>query len=176
MGHECKEDSEPKQTQQEIRNKNDGKPIGERQVWIPKDIATLMKGVMDVEELRTKLTHNGLNEEDDYSGTQHQGSSVCPHSKQEDVDLAISELHNPAADSESGQAKEVILTVEDDEGEWTPVAPGKVARRGQNRILDYSTPRNTQTIPHDEEGQQKSSQTAAHSKKRDGNPLIPSDQ
>ena len=108
VGHDCKEHYEPRHQHGEQPRKDDKEANGEKIMWVPKTIANLVRGATTVEELRNKLT------------------IVTP---QEEVNLE-KESH-PPENTQNQNKNNNNNQEEDKEVGWTPVAPGKVARRHQ---------------------------------------------
>lgn len=106
LGHECKETSGSNDTQNESMGKEILKQKREEKVWIPATIAKLMQGIQSVEELRTKINQEDSSDKND-----------------RDNELRQEQQHHQ-------EDKEQAYV--DSQG-WTPVPPGKVARRGQIR-------------------------------------------
>lgn len=55
MGHECKENSDANHHHQGSKKREDGKINGEKKIWIPKTLASIIQGFTNIDELRTKM-------------------------------------------------------------------------------------------------------------------------
>lgn len=119
IGHECKD---PNDLEQRHTGNEGDKTKGSRKMWIPTSIAKIMDNVMSMEDLRTKLG----------ASTGQEGKEMESISKTSNEQLS----YNNSNPSSQGDLEE--------EG-WTPVAPGKAARRGQKNT-------NTSIIPDGKKG------------------------
>lgn len=146
--------------------KEEGKLSKERKMWIPRDIAKLMQGVKSLDELKTKLSNDHSQEDDntmepnsDLSDETHQMPTAIQDEVQ-DIRTGVSEDH---------EAKDTQNDCGDREEPWIKVTLGKSARRNQPRT-------NSSNIIHIPNTTQSNEATlnASIELERDGNPTIPS--
>ena len=112
MGHECKDSTDSLHNHKGANDKEEKKTKGEKKTWIPSAIAKVMKDVMNVANLRTKLAEAAPLEE-------------------EKIEVECGPPRNPQSQITTHMSSQEEV---EEEG-WTPVAPGKVARRHQNKSV-----------------------------------------
>ncbi|CAO2841366.1 unnamed protein product [Amaranthus hypochondriacus] len=122
-------------------------------MWIPVALAKLVQGVSTIEELRTKV----ISREHTVETT-----SVLP-GQPNDLDPTL----NVQASLTTREPSECNT---DDGDMWTPVAPGKAARRSSKNVNNSSNNKGYTVYA---TGFGNESDTV-HDHDRDGNPLIPS--
>ena len=153
-GHDCKKKYELRHQHGEQPGKDDKEANGEKKIWVPRTIANLLKGAMNVDELRNKLTIVTPQEEVSLEKECHPPENI--------------QIQNKNSNNNKEEGKE--------EG-WTPVAPGKVARRHQ--------PKATRSNPHSANIEAKKGSIGEHEEsdapgftyqERGGNPQISSPQ
>ncbi|CAO2822575.1 unnamed protein product [Amaranthus hypochondriacus] len=144
-------------------------------MWIPATLAKLMQGVSNVEELRSKIT------KEDTHDSSRAGSACGKEMGTHEMDNHENNRELTYCDTGMSQGQQHPLLdkgQEDDESQgWTPVAPGKAARRGQNRPPHHTPPITTE-VEHSsrEEGAVEEQTAGCGHQNGDGNPLIPSKQ
>ncbi|CAO2841428.1 unnamed protein product [Amaranthus hypochondriacus] len=177
IGHVCKENEGKLEPQ---LSKGEGKMQGDTRVWMPKSIVQMLKGVTNFEEMRNKLD-TGLPLPD---SSTHEPTASADNSQQQVQSVRNGERVEreeagtpPGSESDFGAAGHKTNQDLNEGDGWTPVAPSKVARRGQHLPLSKHiivTDNETQS------GEVRNSEdiiTAAHQESiRDGNPQIPSPQ
>lgn len=123
MGHDCKMGTIETQAHVKKMNNVEGNVRDDKQLWIPTSIAKVMQGVTTLTELRQKLTE--------------ESNPLCdkPAATVEEEHDEPRNCSDIGASSVLGSELATVAQLkEQDIGEregWTPVAPSKVARRGQ---------------------------------------------
>ena len=151
VGHDCRNNKDQQQNQGEQPGKSE-KENDPKKLWVPRPIVQMIKGALTIQDLRCKLAVEATHEDTNF-------------------DTQNDPLSNPNKENASNTS-----TQEDDnEKGWTPVAPGKVARR--------KDPTNQKGIAHIEQGDTGNGDMADHVEdetinsstlERGGNPQISS--
>ena len=106
VGHDCRDKNEPLHHPRDQPGIAEKETSGDRKMWIPRTIAKVLKGAMSVEELRSNL------------------ATVAPQEK-EKLEIECNPSHKPQNQNINSKNTQK----EGNEEGWTPVAPGKAARR-----------------------------------------------
>ncbi|CAO2822780.1 unnamed protein product [Amaranthus hypochondriacus] len=139
-------------------------------MWIPKSLAKLVQGVSTLKELRTKVSTGELEEEGNADETASHTAIVLTKGAliPDPPTLAASVLADP-------DTRETREHGEDDGEDWTPVAPGKIARRTLKNANSGSNLQGHTVYAQGNVIEIDDMHTTANSNnERDGNPIIPS--
>lgn len=166
VGHECKEGNEVKQDQKKQMSKLETKGGKESKVWVPTTLASIIKGVTGIDQLRAKIE-----------------AAYCIPDQNVGMDAAgqkqiMSGEMNVTA---SNTVEETGGTEEDQEAAWTQVSHNRVARknsqyRGNGTFLVHGTaaPASCQHTAFEPLAECEVEQTEENLNERGGNPQIPS--
>ncbi|CAO2813667.1 unnamed protein product [Amaranthus hypochondriacus] len=168
LGHECKEEGGENKQQKEDKKMEEGKQRGKNMKWIPTSIARIIQGVANLEDLKAKIREEDTkHDEVSENLINQQGTNDNTMNLRDKTVQPGSEFEGAADDSMCG---DTVLQdqVDDDEEGWTPVAPGKGAKRGQFRKQEAAPEQNSR------EKKCSSNSQVQEENKRDGNPQIPS--
>ncbi|CAO2840947.1 unnamed protein product [Amaranthus hypochondriacus] len=159
-------DKEVKDTQQIAHGKEGEKHVKEKQMWIPKNIAQLIKGTTSLEDIRARL-NSGNNERIDSS---EELLDTAEATQTADPILIADQTTSDGVKQHGYDVQEGILDKgEDDGGGWTPVPPGKSAKRAQ-----YSNPiRSTVSTPNCLKISDTENTNEKVDQQRGGNPQFP---
>ncbi|CAO2827506.1 unnamed protein product [Amaranthus hypochondriacus] len=172
VGHECKDTVETNQPQRKGMGNEEEKLLKDRKMWIPVTLANLVQGVSTIKELRHKVSTNTGKEVESFD----RAESTCTtdHTAEDGIPTAT----NTALMSESEKATSVNhnkTRKNEDGGPWTPVAPGKIARRTPKNATSSSTLHvQIGDIPGCIRDIDNWHNSTNSEHERDGNPLIPS--
>ncbi|CAO2817551.1 unnamed protein product [Amaranthus hypochondriacus] len=169
----------------------EGKPKGNAKKWIPTNIARIIEGLTSVEEIRAKFNAIGDTNAEHGQDTNGQQVSTTDAAGGQNTSLSAlnSDQHSPidmlslAGTTDGGQeaehsnnpneAAEGAEAGGQEVDDWTPVAPGKVARRVRNKYQNSKDSDNDDKAMETEHNTEFALLSTHHG---DGNPLIPSDQ
>ncbi|CAO2820474.1 unnamed protein product [Amaranthus hypochondriacus] len=157
-------------------------------MWIPATIAKLMQGVTNMEELRQKITQESLLDSNNAdstgqnSGERKDGVLNLRETAASATDMGHDNLDSTVGCGTATVSGELLVTSnvgqeEDTNQGWTPVPPGKAARRVQSRAAGHDPTASTVPADRNNRGEDGEGQTAGLGQQYgDGNPLIPSQQ
>lgn len=117
VGHDCKitKEATHQPISEKSKEKDDHLAMEGKKIWIPSTLARVVTNITNIEELRMKLATTSFKEED--NGGDH---------KNPENNAGTQNSTQPCNDDNT-----------EEENEWTPVPPGKVARKRQSLRTTY---------------------------------------
>lgn len=153
------------------------KLAGEKKVWILANFVKLMQGVSSIDDLREKLIGNGNYNTSSSDTTEEVGSLLTvKDSNNTSTSEAYDGQMGAYATGKTREESEDRQVVDNEKG-WSPVPPGKTARRGCHKTPCISIVQGgTYTFGENDSNMEKDVTAAGIKLKRDESPHTPSPQ